>query len=148
MSGRKSEDKQYQLVVSVVSRLEDTDRVAMQAWAERMLAIQNNQALSASTKLRQMVGTSVSGGVPSVVIRQVWAATKEAFPNATAQFWGQRSLPAKLAMGGIAISLAAFGGQGAGIAALGGAVGIPLWVLFGAGGGFIGILYEELRKGR
>jgi hypothetical protein len=39
-------------------------------------------------------------------------------------------------------------GQGAGIAALGGAIGLPLWVVFGAGGAFLGVLIEEIRKSR
>jgi hypothetical protein len=47
-------------------------------------------------------------------------------------------------MGAAATGVALFGGQGAGVAALGTAVGVPLWVIFGAGGAFMGVLYEEL----
>ncbi|BDT69105.1 hypothetical protein os1_32930 [Comamonadaceae bacterium OS-1] len=36
------------------------------------------------------------------------------------------------------------GGQSAGIAALGGAIGVPLWLVLGAGGSFLAMLYEEL----
>jgi hypothetical protein len=38
------------------------------------------------------------------------------------------------------------GGQGAGVAALGTAVGVPLWVVFGAGATFLGVLYEEITR--
>ena len=41
-------------------------------------------------------------------------------------------------------TIALFGGQGAGIAALGAAIGVPLWVVFGAGAAFAGVLYEEI----
>ena len=34
-------------------------------------------------------------------------------------------------------------GQGAGIAALGTAIGVPLWVVFGAGAAFLGEIYER-----
>ena len=50
----------------------------------------------------------------------------------------------KLGLGGAAVGLAVFGGQGAGIAALGTAIGVPLWVVFGAGAAFLGVLYEEI----
>lgn len=58
--------------------------------------------------------------------------------------WDNRSLPARLALSASIAVVIMFGGQGAGIAALGSAIGVPLWVLFGAGAGFLGVLYEEL----
>lgn len=39
-----------------------------------------------------------------------------------------------------------FSGQGAGIAALGGAIGVPLWVVFGAGGAFVGVFIDEAKR--
>jgi len=38
------------------------------------------------------------------------------------------------------------GGAGAGIAALGTAAGVPLWIVFGAGGAFAGMLADEIQK--
>jgi hypothetical protein len=60
--------------------------------------------------------------------------------------WDDRSLPGRLGIGGAAVGLALFGGQGAGVAALGTAVGVPLWVVFGAGATFLGVLYEEITR--
>jgi len=45
-----------------------------------------------------------------------------------------------------AIAAVAFSGKGAGIAALGGAIGVPLWVVLGAGGAFAGVLIEEIQR--
>lgn len=39
-----------------------------------------------------------------------------------------------------------FPGANAGIAALGGAIGVPLWIIFGGGSIFLKILYHELTK--
>ena len=39
-----------------------------------------------------------------------------------------------------------FGGSGAGIAALGGAIGLPLFLLTGAGGALVGMIIERLDK--
>jgi hypothetical protein len=49
-------------------------------------------------------------------------------------------------MGGMALGLAAFGSQGAGVAALGTAVGVPLWVISGAGASMAGVLLDELKR--
>ncbi|MDR1995313.1 hypothetical protein [Azonexus sp.] len=57
--------------------------------------------------------------------------------------WDNRGLSGRL---GIATAIATaiiFGGQGAGIAALGTAIGVPLWVVFGAGAAFLGEIYEN-----
>lgn len=61
--------------------------------------------------------------------------------------WDERGLPARLglAAAGAALTLS---GTGAGIAALGGAIGVPLWVVFGAGGTFIGVIIDEISKSK
>jgi hypothetical protein len=46
----------------------------------------------------------------------------------------------------MAIGLAAFGSQGAGVAALSTAVGVPLWVISGAGASMAGVLLDELNR--
>jgi hypothetical protein len=43
-------------------------------------------------------------------------------------------------------AFALFPGAGAGIAAFGGAVGVPLWMVFGGGSMFLKVLYDELTK--
>ncbi|OCC02401.1 hypothetical protein BA190_24055 [Labrys sp. WJW] len=60
-----------------------------------------------------------------------------------------RAQMARAGAGGIAgagAGLAFFGTQGAGIAALGTAAGVPLWVVPGAGSMFAKTLHEELTK--
>lgn len=58
--------------------------------------------------------------------------------------WDERGLKGRLGVGGAATGLLLFGSQGAGIAALGTAFAVPLWVVFGAGATFIGVLYDEI----
>ena len=60
--------------------------------------------------------------------------------------WDNRGLAARLALGGAIVGVVFFGGQGAGIAALGTAIGVPLWVVFGAGSAFLGVLYDEIMR--
>jgi hypothetical protein len=60
--------------------------------------------------------------------------------------WDERSLPARLGLSAAAFAALLLSGQGAGIAALGGAIGVPLWIVFGAGGAFAGVLIEEIQR--
>lgn len=53
--------------------------------------------------------------------------------------WDQRSTTARLGLGGAAIGADVLGGQNAGIAALGTAVGVPLWIVTGAGAPFMDV---------
>ena len=55
-------------------------------------------------------------------------------------------LPARLGISAAALGLLFFSGQAAGIAAMGGAIGVPLWIVFGAGGTFAGVLIDEIKK--
>src|SRR5690606_21114042 len=60
--------------------------------------------------------------------------------------WQDRSWAARLGMSAVGIATITGSTQAAGIAALGGAIGVPLWIVLGAGGTFIGTLIDELRK--
>lgn len=51
-------------------------------------------------------------------------------------------------MGVAAVAMTIFGGANAGIAALGGAIGVPLWVVLGGGSMFAKYLYDELTEKR
>jgi hypothetical protein len=57
--------------------------------------------------------------------------------------WDNRGLSGRLGIATAIATAVIFGGQGAGIAALGTAIGVPLWVVFGAGAAFLGEIYER-----
>ena len=57
--------------------------------------------------------------------------------------WDNRGLSGRLGIATAIATVVVFGGQGAGIAALGTAIGVPLWVVFGAGAAFLGEAYEK-----
>ncbi|UZR29198.1 hypothetical protein [Methylococcus mesophilus] len=60
--------------------------------------------------------------------------------------WDERSWGSRLGLGAVITTVATVGSAGAGIAALGGGIGVPLWVVIGAGGTFVGVLIDELTK--
>lgn len=51
-----------------------------------------------------------------------------------------------MGMGAAATGLALFGGANAGIAALGTAIGVPLWIVLGGGAMFAKYLFDELTQ--
>jgi hypothetical protein len=60
--------------------------------------------------------------------------------------WVRRSWKARLAVGAILATLFAVGNAGADLAAIGGGVGLPLWVLTGIVGLVAGLLVDLVKK--
>ncbi len=60
--------------------------------------------------------------------------------------WDARSWKLRLGVGAVIATFAAVGNGGAGIVALGGGIGLPLWVLMGLGGVVAGVLGDAIKK--
>lgn len=61
--------------------------------------------------------------------------------------WDNRGWAGRLGMTTAIGTVVLFGSQSAGIAALGTAIGVPLWVVFGAGASFLGKIIEKFTGG-
>ncbi len=131
-------DKQKQLAILIASTTNDLEKAALRVWIEQLLALKSSNC-SASQKAKKAIALTVNSSVILPAIKIVARETKRLT-------WDDRGLKGRLGVGGIAVGLTFFGGQGAGIAALGTAIGVPLWVVFGAGAAFLGMLYEEITE--
>ena len=129
-------DKQTQLAVRIANAASDSEKVALKTWIEHLLAVKEADL----TKLQKSKEAIRLTADSEVIIPTIKLLAKEIKRLA----WDDRKLKGRLGIGGAAVGVALFGGQGAGIAALGSAIGVPLWVVFGAGAAFVGVLYEEL----
>ena len=76
----------------------------------------------------------------------VWPVVKILSQEVKRLGWDERGTKSRFGMVGAGVGLALFGSQGAGIAALGTAIGVPLWVVLGAGAYFAPVLIDELMK--
>ncbi len=76
----------------------------------------------------------------------VWPMIKAIFAEIKRHAWDERGTKSRAFLGFASAGIAFFGSQGAGIAALGGAIGVPLWLVLGGGGVLLATLYEELSK--
>ena len=60
--------------------------------------------------------------------------------------WDERNWASRLALSGLFIGIVVFSSEGAGIAAFGTAIGVPLWIVLGSGGALAGAILDEIKK--
>ena len=127
---------QRNLAVRISKSASAAEKEAIQQWIERLLVVRASE-LSVIRKAKLAITVTADSKVILPTVKLIGRELKRLA-------WDDRSIKARFGLGGTAIALAAFGGQGAGIVALGTGIGVPLWVVFGAGATFLGVLYEEI----
>lgn len=145
-----------QLAVRVLSNADDFEKQALSDWAEGLLLIRNSN-MSVTKKGREAIAFTSKSKVLIPILKIIAKdinidqfdaskfkiGDKSSVKKSIKSFWDNRSFPTKIGIGASSVALMVFGTQGAGIAALGTAIGVPLWVVFGAGATFAAVLYEE-----
>lgn len=116
--------------------MKEDERTLMLAWAQKAQEITSRDELTSGEKLRQLNELETTPAIKVLVV---------AVANALKQnLWDDRSWPARGALSGLALGVVALGGQGAGIAAMGGAIGVPLFLLTTAGGALLATIISEV----
>lgn len=136
----KKTDEQTQRIakeIVVAAKPEQID--ALRAWAQAMLDIKASHQ-PALQKAKAAILASTDRQALAPLLHVAWREMKRVG-------WTERGLPARMAIGAATAALTV-SGQGAGIAALGGAIGVPLFVVFGAGGALAGVIIDEARKSK
>jgi len=132
-----SEEEVRRLGKEVVEAATADQLTAIEGWATEMLRIRKSGA-TAVQKAKLAIEATVDRKALGPLMGVAWRELKRIG-------WTERGLPARVAIGAAVASLT-ITGQGAGIAALGGAIGVPLFVVFGAGGALAGVILDEIRK--
>ncbi|HEV2132416.1 MAG TPA: hypothetical protein VGR27_14975 [Longimicrobiaceae bacterium] len=117
--------------------LNDEQRQDLIHWSRELLEIRES-GVTPMEKARRALDATYDRKVVLAVLSSTGSALKQLA-------WDDRSWAARLGLGGAAFAVAAFGGQGAGIAAVGTAIAVPLWIVLGAGSGFARMLIDELQ---
>jgi hypothetical protein len=133
------EPKVKNLASAVFKQATPAEKVALSEWALEMRMILNSSC-SRVEKASLAIRATASAKILLPVMKVVGSELKR-------HGWDERGLPARTAIGAAAAALT-LSGSGAGIAALGGAIGVPLWVVFGAGGAFVGVIIDEFNKSK
>ena len=127
-----------QLATAYLDQASLEERAALLFWATQLLAIRDLN-LPALEKAKRAIRLTIQSGAIRPFVIFLGSEIKRVG-------WDERALPERIALSAAAVAALLFSGQGAGIAALGGAICVPLWVVFGAGGAFAGILVEEAKR--
>lgn len=134
----EKESEQREIAVRVALSASEQEREALLAWMMQLLQIRGS-SLSALGKANQALRLTARSKV-------VWPVVKILAQEVKRLGWDERGTKSRFGIAGASVGLALFGSQGAGIAALGTAIGVPLWVVLGAGAYFAPVLIEELTK--
>ncbi|MGZ2421229.1 hypothetical protein [Rhizobium laguerreae] len=131
-------DSQKQLAIVIAGSASRAEADALRDWA-RLLIDLKDEKISAAAKARKAISLTASSKV-------ILPAMKIISGQAKKHGWDNRTSTQRLGIAAAAGAFALFPGANAGIAALGGAVGVPLWMVFGGGSMFLKVLYDELAK--
>jgi hypothetical protein len=136
---RKIEEhkKQREVAVYVAEAANNLERAALLIWTQGLLQIREARR----TKMQKLVEMARL----TEEYKVMWPIAKMMATKLREIVWDDRSTKMRVGMGVAAAAFAVFGSQGAGIAALGTAIGVPLWFVFGAGASFAWMLIEELQ---
>lgn len=133
-----NDTKQRQLAVTISLSANESEAHALRLWVQGLLRIRESD-LSAYAKAKQAVSLTASSKVILPVLKIVAKQSK-------VHGWDNRSAAQRVGMGAAATGVALFGGANAGIAALGTAIGVPLWIVLGGGAMFAKYLFDELTR--
>ena len=145
MKDNSSQESQRRLVSTIVTEVDDSTRKALLDWAQKLLEIRSSN-LPAVHKARRALRVSTRKEVIVSTTQLIYSRIEPVIRDVKRHGWDERGIAGRFTIGGIVLGATAFSGQGAGLAALGSAVGLPLWFVLGAGGAFLGTLVEELSR--
>ncbi|MFN0302781.1 MAG: hypothetical protein ACKVQU_20795 [Burkholderiales bacterium] len=134
------EQKYHEVAVIVANSASEAERAALLKWAHGLILIRNGPA-SRWSKGKDAIQLTLQSEV-------VWPLVKLLGRELKRVGWDERGVKSRGFILGGGVGLVLFGGQGAGIAALGTAIGVPLWIVLGAGGTFAAALIEEVGRRR
>ena len=165
-------EKSRQVLDRIAASADDKQKQALVQWADTLLTIKESNASLAKKLARSISATANFSTIKPLILLIGRELTPRELSNlsedllstynsklpSTAKFkqalaltgkalkelgWDNRGLSGRLGIATAIGTALIFGGQGAGIAALGTAIGVPLWVVFGAGAAFLGEIYER-----
>jgi hypothetical protein len=135
-----NDDMNRKVALTIVERATPAELQAVYQWAQGMLELRE-KPLSIFNKAKQAISLTLSSKITWPVVKNIAYKMKEVG-------WDNRSRTSRLGLIGATAGIVLFGGQSAGIAALGTAIGVPLWIVLGAGASFANLLIEEIARRR
>jgi len=130
-------NKEKELIENEIQNLNQVEKQNLLDWAIQVKDIQDNKSLTKKQKIYNLRKLNNKRAFfNSIQLIQSYFSTK----------WKKANLPTKFTLIGGGAGLLIAGSQGAGIAALGGAIGIPFFLITAGGGALIGTLIDNLKN--
>lgn len=107
-------------------------------WASELVSISESN-MTKMAKARSAISCTLDKKILFSLIKIISSKIKQ-------YGWDKRSNRSKAALIAGGIGFTVFSGQSAGIAALGGAIGVPLWVVLGGGAAFLVVIIEDIKS--
>ncbi|RWE03113.1 hypothetical protein [Mesorhizobium sp.] len=134
----EKQDRQKQLAVRIAENATPSQKHALHILVVKLLDLRQSD-LSVYQKARAAISATITS-------KAIWPVLKIIAFETKKHGWDKRTAAQRFGLSAAAVGVAMFGGANAGIAALGGAVGVPLWVVLGGGAMFARYLFEELQR--
>ena len=125
-----------EIAVQISKGIPDAECRDLVAFIDKLLAIRRSDQ-SYARKLKSTLAETLN-------VKIIWPALKILALEFKRRIWDKTSPNSKLGIAGALIGLTFFAGGAAGIAAMGSAISVPLWVVFGAGAMYAGYLRDAL----
>ncbi len=125
-------------LVQSLLRATPAEQQLLLTWSRGLGAIRQS-GLSAREKAAAVVSLTREKRATWPIVKLIARALKHVV-------WDARSWKLRLGVGAIVATFVAVGNGAAGIVALGGDIGLPLWVLMGLGGFVAGVLADAIKK--
>ncbi|PRH86569.1 hypothetical protein C5L14_14640 [Labrys okinawensis] len=129
---------QRALTTALVSNTTDEERAALLQWVSELKDIRESdqtRARKALAVFRTMRNAKI-----------IWPRVVKAYAKLKEHGWDNRTGTTRAFLGASAVGIAVVGTQGAGLAALGTAIGLPLMLVFGVGGVALENIQRELQN--
>ncbi len=138
--GSTGKDDHSKVARAVVRELDPEQRKILAGYTASLVLLRGKD-LPTQTKVLDSIDLTADPKVLGVL-------TKGSGRLLAKHAWKDRSWPGRIGLSAAALASILTAGQGAGIALLGTAIGVPLWIVFGSGGAFAGELLDEIERAR
>lgn len=140
-----SKEQDIEFAKVLVDSATKEQQIILLSWAYELDDIRKSD-LSVFEKKRRALRATVSKKAIIPIIKSIPTNLKLVGKASKRVMWDERSLGAKITIVALTIGTLGLSGEAAGIAALGRAVGVPLWLVITAGGSLLGIIIQELES--
>ncbi len=131
-------NKFTEIIHRILANTTPEQGMALHLWANKLLMLRNSTK-SRAEKFQDIIQLTKEAKILIPLIKKIFVELKRTG-------WDESSWKSKLGMGATLWASLIIGKAAAGVALLGGAIAVPLWIVFGTGDKFVKALIEELKK--